>query len=136
MQHPSRLSPVQVSSPASLNDCLLRNMYRYRYVVVIDFDEVIIPRSYENYSTMLDEIERLSEGNQKPGNGKNRSSLQHHTYTFRNAYFFRQYGRTLRSSDNDSETTESSSNSAMTATLKGRKSKLVFNLVQRHFEFS
>ena len=49
---------VKLSSPSSLNDCLLANVYRYQFLVVIDFDEIIVPRMHRNYSTMLDYIGR------------------------------------------------------------------------------
>lgn len=71
---------VKLSSPASLNDCMLRNMYRYRYIVVIDFDEVIVPRLHQNYTELLKTIDhqvRLSESSP--------------SYTFRNAYFFLEF---------------------------------------------
>ena len=71
---------IKLSSPASLNDCMLRNMYRYRYIVVIDFDEAIVPRIQRNYTELLkaiDRQERLSESSP--------------SYTFRNAYFFSEF---------------------------------------------
>ena len=69
----------KLGSPASLNDCMLRNMYRYRFVVLLDFDEIIVPNSkdYFNYTVMLDAIDR---------HGKRNSRWQ--SYTFRNTYFW------------------------------------------------
>ena len=40
---------VETNMPPYLNDCLYRNLYRYRYVVVTDMDEMIVPRQYDNY---------------------------------------------------------------------------------------
>jgi len=40
----------------AFNDCMLRNMYRYRYLVVIDLDEMIVPRYHVNYSAVLDQV--------------------------------------------------------------------------------
>jgi hypothetical protein len=74
---PPSYSSVKLSSPASLNDCLLRNVYRYRYVVVIDFDEFIVPRFHNNYQQMVDDIDRKYRLRDRP-----------YTYTFANTYFF------------------------------------------------
>jgi hypothetical protein len=62
---------------------MLRNMYRYRYIVIIDFDEFIIPRLHDNYHNMLayiDETEKLPE--------------PWLSYTFRNSYYFLESGPT------------------------------------------
>jgi len=68
---------VKLASPASLNDCMLRNVYRYRYTVVVDFDEFIIPRSHDNYSQLIEHINLMYRPHRLP-----------HTYTFHNTYFF------------------------------------------------
>jgi len=69
------MDSVKLASPASLNDCMMRNVYRYRFAVVIDFDEVIVPRFHDDYSQLVRHVD-----------------AQHralpHTYTFHNAYFF------------------------------------------------
>ena len=36
-----------------LNECLYMNMYRYQYVLVIDIDEIIVPKFTSNYSKAL-----------------------------------------------------------------------------------
>jgi len=71
------MGSVKLASPASLNDCLLRNVYRYRYAVVIDFDEVVVPRFHDDYEQMLAHIDR-----------KYRLRDRAYTYTFSNTYFF------------------------------------------------
>jgi len=71
------LDAVKLASPASLNDCMMRNVYRYRYVVVIDFDEVIVPRSHGNYTQLMQHINREYSPQSQP-----------HTYKFHNTYFF------------------------------------------------
>ena len=68
---------IKLSSPASLNDCMMRNMYRYRYVVAIDFDEVIVPKMHRNYPEMLTYIDRTTN-HKEP----------YLTYSFRNTLFF------------------------------------------------
>lgn len=67
----------KVGSAAALNDCMMRNVYRYRLLLVIDLDEVIFPRMHGSYSAMLDHIN-------KP---KKLVDL-HSGYSFQNAYFF------------------------------------------------
>jgi Glycosyltransferase family 92 len=69
-----------MSSPASLNDCILRNVYRYRYAVIIDFDEVIVPRLHKNYRLLVSDIQRKYH------------VINPHTITFANTYFFLEFG--------------------------------------------
>ena len=68
---------VKLASPASLNDCMMRNVYRYRYAVVIDFDEVIIPRFHDDYAQMLAHMIHKFQLKDRP-----------YTFTFKNTYFF------------------------------------------------
>lgn len=38
-----------------LNECMMENMYRYKYIVVIDLDEVIVPRQdMRNYASLVE----------------------------------------------------------------------------------
>lgn len=67
-----------------INDCLYRNLYRYRYVVCTDLDEMIVPRGrHLDYFTML-EAARLKVSSE--GRAKVKS------FIFRNAYFFQDFG--------------------------------------------
>jgi len=64
----------------ALNDCMLRHMYRYSYLVVIDLDEMIVSRSHGSYSTMLAQID------------KRLNLTKHaHSYSFRNTYFLKEF---------------------------------------------
>ncbi|ELU14601.1 hypothetical protein CAPTEDRAFT_211036 [Capitella teleta] len=65
----------KLSTIPVINDCLYRNMHRYRYLAVIDFDEFIIPRNHGNLLEALQGIEKKSGGSQP-------------AIMFRNAYFF------------------------------------------------
>ena len=70
---------------------MLRNMYRYHYMVNDDLDELIVSRQHEPYSLMLRRVDQ-------------RLNLTRpaHQYTFRNAYFLKEFeptdtNETLRS---------------------------------------
>ena len=66
-----------IANPLSMNDCIYRNMYRYKWAVVIDVDEVIMPRQDHNLSAM---IARISHANHLDDAFR--------SYTFRNTYFW------------------------------------------------
>ena len=59
---------------SAFNDCLYRNMYRYKYTLVIDVDEFIIPHKQPNLHRMLEMLTKKNK--EQPG------------FIFRNAYFF------------------------------------------------
>ena len=44
---------IKLATPLSYNDCVLRSMYSARFLVVIDFDELIVPRLHDNYNDMI-----------------------------------------------------------------------------------
>jgi hypothetical protein len=69
---------ILLSMSPVLNDCLYRNLYRYRYVVCTDIDEMIVPTVDKNYTAMLQRA----------------SSDRVHSFLFRNAYFFLDFGAT------------------------------------------
>ena len=58
-----------------LNDCLYRNIHRYKYIAYIDIDEVIVPREFGH--TWFDLINSLSKR-------YNESAY----YWFKSTYFF------------------------------------------------
>ena len=37
----------------ALNDCMYRNMYRYRYIVVVDLDEILVPLQHRSYQQLM-----------------------------------------------------------------------------------
>ena len=61
-----------------INDCVYRNMYRFRHIAVIDFDEVIMP---VNHTTLADLVAHL-----KATFSTNRNPPVN--YIFRNQYYF------------------------------------------------
>ncbi|XP_060106596.1 uncharacterized protein LOC132580005 [Heteronotia binoei] len=48
----------------ALNDCIYRNMYRSKYVLLIDADEIILPGKYPDLKTMMQNLQ-----GQHPGAG-------------------------------------------------------------------
>lgn len=63
---------------AALNDCLYRTMYRYKYVLMIDFDEYIIPHTKNSLTDMLAELKKSATS--KAG-----------AYSFQNSFFYLQW---------------------------------------------
>ncbi|XP_061459526.1 beta-1,4-galactosyltransferase galt-1-like isoform X1 [Rhineura floridana] len=47
-----------------VNDCIYRNMYRSKYVILNDIDEIILPIKYPSWKTMISNLE-----DQNPGTG-------------------------------------------------------------------
>ena len=45
---------TQIPMKLALNDCLYRNMYRYKYAIVIDMDEIIVPQVHDNYDGLVE----------------------------------------------------------------------------------
>uniref|UniRef100_A0A8C5Q126 Glycosyltransferase family 92 protein n=1 Tax=Leptobrachium leishanense TaxID=445787 RepID=A0A8C5Q126_9ANUR len=43
---------------ATLNDCIYRNMYKTKYVLVNDVDEIIMPRQHDNWECLIDSLQR------------------------------------------------------------------------------
>ncbi|XP_015271304.1 PREDICTED: uncharacterized protein LOC107114368 [Gekko japonicus] len=41
----------------ALNDCIYRNMYRSRYLLLNDMDEIILPVKYPNWKTMMQNLQ-------------------------------------------------------------------------------
>ena len=60
-----------------INDCMYRNMNRFSKIIVIDLDELIVPRGNASLADMIVAIE-TTQPERHPAR----------TYVFRNAYFF------------------------------------------------
>ena len=79
-----------LSSPASFNDCMMRQMYSAEYVIPLDFDEIISPRKNSmNYESLLKEVDQI-QGNKKP----------FPVYTFRMGLFFTTCGTNVSANMN------------------------------------
>ena len=78
---------------AALNDCLYRNMNDFHYLMLIDFDEFIIPHMNDSIPDMLEYL------NSKKVVMKNGRKLTHpkltSSYSFQNAFFYLQFGKNL-----------------------------------------
>ena len=46
----------------SIADCLYRNMYRVKYLVFIDLDEIIVPQQHRNWMEMVSAIDKTGIG--------------------------------------------------------------------------
>ncbi len=45
----------------SLNDCLYRNLYKFKYLAIVDFDEVIVPRQNKDWHGLLRSLEAMTK---------------------------------------------------------------------------
>ncbi|XP_054854095.1 beta-1,4-galactosyltransferase galt-1-like [Eublepharis macularius] len=46
----------------ALNDCIYRNMYKSRYLMLNDMDEIILPIKYANWKTMMQNLQEQHPG--------------------------------------------------------------------------
>lgn len=60
------------------NDCLYRNLYTYDYLALLDIDEIIMPIAHNNWSQLMNEVQKLSLAE------KNYTRA---SYNVRNVYF-------------------------------------------------
>jgi len=72
---------------AALNDCLYRNMNKFKYLVMIDLDELIVPYKQD---TLTELIADLSSKTMVQA-GKNLPPSQVSSYSFQNAFFYLQW---------------------------------------------
>lgn len=72
---------------AALNDCLYRNMNDFKYLMLIDFDEFIIPHTNDTLPEMLKYLEQQKVVLA----GRRVSSKKTSSYSFQNAFFYLQF---------------------------------------------
>lgn len=65
---------------AALNDCLYRTMYSFRYVLMIDFDEFIIPNQDASLPELVGRLSKLNNNAARAG-----------AYSFQNGFFYLQW---------------------------------------------
>ncbi|RWS12070.1 uncharacterized protein B4U79_02859 [Dinothrombium tinctorium] len=97
---------------ASLNDCLYRTMFRFKFVLMIDLDEYIVPHLDRNLTELIHRLSALNSNYYRRG-----------AYSFQNAFFYLQWP------DDSSQVNRSSgqsriSNSLITLLKTRRKEKL------------
>lgn len=63
------------------NDCLYKNIYKYKYIALVDTDEVLMPRGdLRNWTQLMDVVLMKAEADLPGG--------RHKSYSFRNNYVF------------------------------------------------
>lgn len=65
---------------ASLNDCLYRTMYRFKYVAMIDLDEFLVPHLDDDLKMLLKRLTSLPMARDRAG-----------AFSFQNAFFYLQW---------------------------------------------
>ena len=75
-----------------LNDCLYRNIHRYKYIAIIDNDELILPLKKElfTWKELFHDIERQhfsNNDNKWSGKSKSTQTFDPHSFSFRMTYF-------------------------------------------------
>ena len=71
---------------AALNDCLYRNMNSFKYLMLTDFDEFIVPHTSINTTSIPQMLKHVEENSQKNGQTSTTSA-----YYFQNAFFYLQF---------------------------------------------
>ena len=59
--HQGKYLPKLGNERLQLNDCLLRNVQKYKYIACIDIDEVIVPKNESTWSDMMKRLEKQSK---------------------------------------------------------------------------
>ncbi|CAG7833525.1 unnamed protein product [Allacma fusca] len=63
----------------ALNDCVYRHRGASKYLILVDFDEMIVPRKTHNYTQLIDQLDTLS----------NKKKIG--AYSIQNAFFYLQW---------------------------------------------
>ena len=74
------VASIRLASQVVLNDCVLRNRLRYKYVISVDFDEIMWPNRAANFSSLIGAVNALQ-----------RVRLPCVSYTLQNAYHLLSY---------------------------------------------
>ena len=60
---PTKNQTSDLAKRTSYNDCLYRNMYRYKYIFSVDLDEIIVPQgTYSNYYEIAKQLNLSNTG--------------------------------------------------------------------------
>ncbi|CAL4066825.1 unnamed protein product [Meganyctiphanes norvegica] len=52
----SKLTNKRLNELIPYNDCLYKNIYRYKYIVLLDTDEIIMPKGVMNWKELMDTV--------------------------------------------------------------------------------
>lgn len=72
---------IELSVAATLNDCLYRNLYLYKNILVIGLEELVIPRGSNTFFGMIWKID-----------DEQKTIVSQRAYTFQSAYYFLDFG--------------------------------------------
>ena len=76
---------------AARNDCLYRSMNDFKYLMMTDLDEFIVPRQHENIVNMIDYLNTINPNAEVKFMSRNLSTIT--SYNFKNAFFYLHYGK-------------------------------------------
>lgn len=82
------------------NHCFYENLYQFDFVVPIDIDEIIVPKTYNTWTELFSEMERRNP----------RALVTYGSFSVLNAYFFKSWGQMDGNLLNIERYTERSSN--------------------------
>lgn len=54
---------AKLATRSALNECLYRNMYRHHYTLVVDMDEIIVPKKHDNYTQLMKPLRNTGYNN-------------------------------------------------------------------------
>ena len=76
---------------AARNDCVYRNMYNFKHLMMTDLDEYIVPRRHKDIIEMLEDLSKTNRNGNSMVAVSNSSAIT--SYNFKNAFFFLHYGK-------------------------------------------
>ena len=76
---------------AARNDCVYRNMYNFKHLMMTDLDEYIVPRQHKDIIEMLEDLSKTNRNGNSMVAVSNSSAIT--SYNFKNAFFFLHYGK-------------------------------------------
>ena len=71
--HPFNESVHYYGENSCMNECIYRNMYKVKYLVFVDLDEVIVPQKASNWSEMMKGLDQPTRG----------------SFEFRNVFYYK-----------------------------------------------
>ena len=50
----------QMAVRATINDCIVMNSFRYKYAIILDIDEMLVPYGFKDYNSMFHHTEKIT----------------------------------------------------------------------------